>query len=94
MTQPLPDPFRLTTKELFRAGTVLYGHHWKRDLAFELKMHQRTVGRWATGKQRPPRTLRARLIELCHARRDALLVVARDISPHKMQRLDSAKTEA
>ena len=94
MTQPLPDPHRLTSAELRRAGVALYGHGWQGELARKVGVHIRTVNRWARDGNLAPRDLRAKLYAVCAERRQEIHLVAQELSAHKLQRLDSPQPEA
>jgi len=53
------------TPELLReAGEALYGPRWKKDLASDLAVNERTIRRWSAGEWPVPDGLAKKILEL------------------------------
>ena len=57
------------TGDLTMAGEALFGPRWKRDLAHELSVGDRTMRRWATGERTPPPDVMRKLLDTIARRR-------------------------
>ena len=64
-------PHTLTT-----IGEALYGSQWQSELARALGVNDRTVRRWAAGKNAMPEGISEELSELCAERGKSLVELA------------------
>ena len=55
-------------RKLTEVGEALYGKQWRRPLAIDLKVNERTVLRCAGGDSNPPDDLNKRLAGICRRR--------------------------
>ncbi len=69
MTMTLERGRARLTGYLTMAGEALFGPRWKRDLAHELSVGDRTMRRWATGERTPPPDVMRKLLDTIARRR-------------------------
>ena len=66
----------MTPARFSQVGTMLYGSAWRDPLARALKVAERTVRRWADGKNPIPDGIPADLAALCRKKSDCLAKTA------------------
>lgn len=70
----------MTTDDLHRIASALYGERWQRRLACELGVTDRTVRRWAAGKEMP-QGIAGDLCSLVRRQRLILETIENEIGP-------------
>lgn len=66
----------MTPGTLTAIGEALYGSQWQSELARALDVNDRTVRRWASGKNALPEKLSEELSVLCAERGQSLVEIA------------------